>query len=194
MSFEPDPSPTALRRREPASAGLGVALALAAGAAVALTLGVYGRVHSPTGIAVSVAGFSGPQTVKVWLATGAVLLAVAQVVSASVMYGKVPGVRAPGWIGTVHRWTGRVAFVLTVPVAVHCLYALGFQTYETRVIVHSVLGCMFYGVFTAKMLLLTRSGLAGWVLPVAGSLVFTALAGLWVTSSLWFFTTTGVTF
>jgi len=78
-----------------ASGGRQLLVPLAAGAAVAVTLGVYGRVHSPTGIAVSVAGFSGPQTVKVWLASAATFFAVLQVISALVMYGKVPGVRAP---------------------------------------------------------------------------------------------------
>lgn len=34
--------------------------------------------------------------------------------------------------------------------------------------------------------------LAGWALPVAGSLVFTGLVMLWLTSSLWFFTTIGI--
>lgn len=34
------------------------------GALVALTLGVYGHLHNPTGIAVNVAGFSGPLTAK----------------------------------------------------------------------------------------------------------------------------------
>jgi len=46
---------------------------LALGAAVAVTLAVYGRVHEPTGIAVSVAGFSSPLTAKVWLASAAAL-------------------------------------------------------------------------------------------------------------------------
>jgi hypothetical protein len=81
-----------------------------------------------------------------------------------------------------------------VPVAVHCLYALGFESASPRVLVHSLLGCFFFGAFTAKMLLLTRKGLPGWALPVFGGLVFTALAGLWLTSALWFFTNLGVHF
>ena len=164
------------------------------GAAVCVTLGVYGRLHHPTGVAVNIAGFSGPMAAKVWLATGATVLALAQLGSALVMYGRVPRVPAPSWIGTFHRWSGRVAFLLTVPVAVHCLYALGFQTYSTRVLLHSLLGCLFFGVFTVKMLVLTRRGLAGWLLPLFGGLVLTALVGLWLTSALWFFTTVGVTF
>ena len=165
---------------------------LALGGAVAVALGVYGRLHAPTGIAVSVAGFSSPLTVKVWLASGAAALALFQLVSALVMYGGLPGVAGPPWIGAAHRWSGRAAFLLTIPVAVHCLYALGFQAYEPRVAVHSLVGCVFYGAFTTKMLILTRRGLAGWVLPLAGGLVFAALIGLWLTSSLWFFTTSGV--
>lgn len=171
-----------------------VLVPLVIGSAVAVALGVYGRLHTPTGIAVNVAGFSNPQTVKVWLASGAAFFALVQLASALVMYGKVSFVSAPSWIGVAHRWSGRIAFLVTIPVAVHCLYALGFQSYDLRVLVHSLLGCFFFGAFTVKMLLLTRRGLGGWVLPIAGGLVFSALIGLWFTSSLWFFTTVGVTF
>jgi len=163
------------------------------GAAVAVTLGVYGREHEPTGIAVNVAGFSGPQTVKVWLASGSAAFAIFQLISAMAMYGKF-GFRAPNWIGTMHRWSGRIAFLLAVPVAVHCLYALGFQSYDTRTLAHSLLGCVFFGAFTLKMLALPMRGLGGWVLPLVGGLVFTLLIGLWLTSSFWFFTTVGVKF
>jgi len=69
-----------------------------AGAAVAVALGVYGGLHTPTGIAVSVAGFSSPLTVKVWLATGAFVFALVQFFSALVMYGKVPSLAPPAWI------------------------------------------------------------------------------------------------
>jgi len=165
----------------------------AAGAAVSLALGAFGRLHGPTGVAINVAGFSGPMEVKVWLASLSAGLAVVQLVSALAMYGKLP-VRAPRWTGTLHRWSGRVAFLAAVPVAMHCLYALGFQSYDTRVLVHSLAGCLFFGAFTVKMLSLSRSGLPGWVLPVFGGVVFTGLTVLWLTSSLWFFTTVGVRF
>jgi hypothetical protein len=130
--------------------------------------------------------------VKSWLATGAFALALVQVCSALVMYGKVPRIAAPAWIGGLHRWSGRIAFLLAVPVAVHCLYALGFQNYSTRVLVHSLLGCAFFGAFTIKMLILPKSGLPGWTLPALGALVFTALTGLWFTSAYWFFSTFGI--
>jgi hypothetical protein len=78
-----------------------------------------------------------------------------QLLSALIMYGRIPGVGTPSWIGPVHVWSGRLAVIVSVPVAVHCLYALGFQSSDSRVLVHAVLGCLFYGVFVAKMLLLT---------------------------------------
>ncbi|MFB8280625.1 DUF6529 family protein [Nocardia colli] len=176
-----------------AKAFAAIAIPLLIGAAVSVLLGVYAKTHEPSAFSVNIAGFSGPQAVKAWLATVAFLLALFQFVSALAMYGKLP-VRAPSWIGTAHVWSGRLAVLVSVPVAVHCLYALGFQQYDTRVLLHSLLGCFFYGAFVAKMLLLTRKGLPGWVIPVAGGLVLAGLTGLWLTSSLWFFQNNGLTF
>jgi hypothetical protein len=190
LSPPPDLAPAT-----PASAGTvaKVIVPVAIGAAVAVVLGTYGKQHTPTGIAVNVAGFSGPLTVKVWLATAGVTLAVVQLLTALAMYGRLPGVKG-GWLGPVHRWSGRIAFLLTVPVVIHCLYALGFSDYSTRTLAHSLLGCLFFGVFTTKMLVLTKRGLAGWVLPLFGGLVFSALVGVWATSALWFFATSGIQF
>jgi hypothetical protein len=171
---------------------LGVA---AVGSLVAVALGVYGNLHEPRLVSINVAGFSGPQAVKAWLTTLAFALAVVQLWSALVMWGRMPGVRtAPSWIGGLHRWSGRLAVLTTVPVAVHCLYALGFGYSDGRVLVHSLTGCLFYGAFVTKMLVLTRRGLPSWALPVMGGVIFTALAGLWVTASLWFFSVAGLTF
>ena len=182
---------TPVRRRLAANATLLVPFLI--GGAVTVALGAYGRLHEPTSVAVNLAGFSGPLAVKTWLATVAVLLAIVQLVSALAMYGKLPGISAPSWTGTLHRWSGRIAFLFAVPVAIHCLYAVGFQSATPRVLIHSLLGCFFFGAFTAKMLILSRKDMPGWALPVFGGLVFTALVGLWLTSSLWFFTTFGVT-
>ncbi len=164
------------------------------GAAVAVALGVYGRLHAPTGVAVNLAGFSGPGEAKTWLASVSALFVLIQMGSALVMYGKVRFVRAPSWIGGLHRWSGRIAFLVAVPVAVHCLYALGFQSAEPRLLIHSLLGCLFFGAFTTKMLALRKDGLPGWSLPLLGGAAFTALIGLWLSASLWFFTTSGVHF
>jgi Family of unknown function (DUF6529) len=158
------------------------------GSAVAVGLGVYGREHEPAGYALNVVGFSGPLYVKAWLTTVAAVLAVVQLVTAGRMYD----VAASAWVRTVHRWVGRVSVLLTVPVAVHCIYALGFEGGSPRVLVHSLLGCFFYGAFVVKMLVLTRSDGPRWVVPVAGGALFTAVIGLWLTSSLWVFTTTGL--
>src|SRR5215470_14594334 len=125
--------PTATR---PNNGALKLAVPAAVGAAVAISIGAYGRLHTPTGVAVNLAGFSSTQTVKVWLASVATLLAVVQLVSALAMYGRLP-LRAPSWTATLHRWSGRVAFLFVVPVAMHCLYALGFQSYSPRVLLHS---------------------------------------------------------
>ncbi|MFN2496696.1 MAG: DUF6529 family protein [Pseudonocardiaceae bacterium] len=191
MTARPD-QPTQVSHRAPNRGAAVVGLPVAVGAAVAIALGVYGGLHEPTGIAVSIAGFSGAKSAKSWLATVAFLLALVQLVSALGMAGRLPGLALP-WIPALHRWSGRVAVLITVPVMVHCLYALGFQSATPRVLIHSLLGCFFYGAFVAKMLLLTRRGLPRWTIPVIGGLVFTSLVGLWLTSSLWYFTTFGLT-
>jgi Family of unknown function (DUF6529) len=170
-----------------------VLVALAIGSLVSVGLGVYGRTHEPTFFAINLAGFSSGIAAKAWLATGAFVLALVQLGSALVMYGRIPGVSGPSWIGGLHRWSGRAAVLLTVPVAVHCLYALGFQDGSVRVLVHSLLGCFFYGAFTAKMLVL-RAETPWWALPLLGGAVFTSLTALWLTSAAWFFTTSGLTF
>ena len=152
---------------------------------VAVSLGVYGREHEPAGYALNVPGFSGPLFVKAWLATGAAVLGIVQLLSAARLYDSGASLRT----ARLHRWSGRIAVLLTVPVAVHCLYSLGFQSGSPRVLVHSLVGCLFFGAFVAKMLVLTRRDRPRWVLPVLGGLLFTALTALWLTSSLWVFTT-----
>jgi Family of unknown function (DUF6529) len=142
--------------------------------------------------------FSSAIAGKVWFATAAIVFALVQIVTAARIFGKLPtfvpgtvfGVR----IGTIHRWCGRIAFLCTLPVAFHCIFILGFQTYDTRVLVHSILGTFFYGVFAVKLLVVRDHGLPGWALPVAGSTLFTVLVLLWSTSSLWYFTTIRVGF
>lgn len=186
--------PAATQRISAPGGGVAVLIAVALGALVAVALGVFGKVHEPQFFSISVAGFSSGTAVKAWLATLAVTLALFQLASAFAMYRLIPGGKAPAWIGTAHVWSGRLAVLASVPVAVHCLYALGFQSYDNRVLFHSLFGCFFYGAFVTKMVLLTRKGLRGWVIPVAGGLVFFGLVYVWLTSALWFFQTTGVTF
>jgi hypothetical protein len=167
-----------------------ILISLLGGCAVAIALGVYAKVHHPTGFALDVAGFSSPLYAKAWLSTAAVVFAAVQLATAYRM--RRP---ATAWVATAHRWSGRIAILLTVPVIIHCIYALGFQTYSFRVLAHSVLGCFFYGAFVAKMLslgLVRRDAMPRWLIPTLGGAVFLSLIALWATSALWLFTTKGV--
>ncbi|MDQ1519896.1 MAG: hypothetical protein QOI55_969 [Actinomycetota bacterium] len=168
-----------------------LATAALCGAAVAVVLGVYGREHDPTGQALFTLGFSGTINMKAWLATVVLGLAVVQIGLALWMYGKLGRLVpvAPDWVGPTHRLVGTLAFLVSLPVAYHCLWSLGFETHadHTRRFVHSLLGCTFYGAFTVKVLCVRAARLPGWVLPIAGGFVFAVLVALWLTSSLWFF-------
>lgn len=165
--------------------------AAVAGAAVAVTLGVYGSSHQPTGQAISTLGFGSMIGMKVWLGVIAGLLALAQLISALWIYGKL-GRPAPRAVSVVHRFSGATAVLVTLPIAYHCLWSLGFQTYEPRVVVHSLLGCVFYGAFVTKIVALHTKKSPGWLLPLAGGLVFSALVIVVLTSAGWYLTTVGV--
>jgi len=172
-----------------------VMIALAIGSLVSVAIGGYAGLHAPTGQALNLAGFSSGLHAKAWLASVTFALAVVQLISALAMWGRLPGTWGRGAVsGVVHRWSGRLAVVVSLPVAAHCLYALGFQGFDSRVLAHSLLGCFFYGIFVCKMILLSGPNKPGWAIPVVGGIVFTSLTGLWLTSSLWFFTQFGVSF
>ncbi|TQM03174.1 DUF6529 family protein [Pseudonocardia kunmingensis] len=179
------------------SGGAGAVLvAAAAGSLVAVGLGAYGRWHEPAAAAVNVAGFSSGVAAKAWLGTIAFVLALGQLWSAAALHGRVGrrwrAAGPPLWVGAVHRWSGRAAVLVTVPVAVHCLYALGFQDGSPRVLLHSLAGCFVYGAFVTKMLVLQRPRSPGWSLPLLGGALFTAVTAVWLSSSLWFFSTSGL--
>jgi hypothetical protein len=156
------------------------------GAAVALTLGIYGNAHSPSSDLTITLGFTNTITMKVWLTTIALCFAVAQLLSALWMYGRLPLGAAPSWLGSVHRISGRLAFLVSLPVAYQCLYQLGFQHSSFRVLAHSILGCLFYGAFAAKVLVVRSRNLPGSALPLAGGLVFSLLVYVWIFSVLWY--------
>lgn len=168
-------------------------VAVGIGAAISISLGIYGNAHTPTGDRIVSFGFPAVLPMKAWLTTAATALVIAQVASAMWMWGRLPGVSrpAPAWAVHGHRWFGTAAFLLTLPVAYHCLWSLGFQDRTTRVLAHSLLGCTFYGAFTTKMLLLRSDRIPARSLPLAGGLLATVLVAIWWTSSFWFFTTIG---
>ena len=122
---------------------------------------------------------------KVWLGTVAATLAVAQLLLALWLYGRLGG-QAPDWVGSAHRVCGRLAFLIALPVAYHCLWSLGFQDTSTRVLAHSLLGCIVFGAFAAKVTIVRSRGLPGIALPIAGGVMFAALVLVWYTSAFWF--------
>jgi hypothetical protein len=186
---------TGTARQDRAEAGMrALAVFVLVGALVALSLGVYGRVHSPTGRALVTFGFPSMLHMKAWLATGALTLGVVQVLTALRMYGRIGRGRPSRRVALTHRISGATAVLLTLPVAFHCLWALGFGTYSTRVLVHSLAGCLFYGVFVTKMLALRSRHLPDWALPWLGGTLFTVLVTTWLTSSLWFFAGGGISY
>jgi Family of unknown function (DUF6529) len=186
------PSLTATRSRTTIRP-LPAAAVLLTGAAVALSLGLYARLHSPARKPLFLLGFSGMLQMKAWLSTAALFFVLVQVITALWMWERLPGKpAAPQWLGDAHRWSGAIAFVLTLPVAVHCIWSLGFVTTTPRVLLHSVAGCLFYGAYASKMVGLRIRGLPGWALPVLGGTVFSLFIVLWLSASLWLFTRHGI--
>ena len=135
----------------------GLAALGAVGLAVAAALAAYAEVHPGDGAALTTLGFSGMLQMKAWLTTAAAVLVVVQVAVRAWRCGAACPACA-----TRRRWVtpactagpGTVAFLLTLPVVFHCVWSLGFEDESARVLVHSVAGCAFYGVFAAKMLAL----------------------------------------
>jgi hypothetical protein len=188
----PTPAPSAARAVRPRGRGRFL-LWLAVGALVALSLGLYGRIHDPTGRSLVTLFFTNTLTLKVWMATAAVALAAFQGLTGLRMFGKLGRKRGPRWVPTAHRLSGTAAFLITIPVAYHCLWALGFQYQEgTRILVHGIFGCFFFGALATKVLVVNSRRMPKWALPVMGGALFTALVVIWATSALWFFRTQGV--
>src|SRR5690349_20689904 len=126
-----------------------LAAPLAAFALVSLTAGVLAA-HDPRPKGYFRLFFSDPVHLKAGFATAALALACFQLFSAAWIFRKLPW-RRPAWIGTAHRWSGRLAFAFTLPVAYHCIFKLGFQDPDGRVLAHSLFGCAVYGGFAAKV-------------------------------------------
>jgi uncharacterized protein DUF6529 len=138
--------------------------------------------------------FSDTIHMKVWLATGVVGLAVCQVLTAARMFEVIRWLPGGRISGRLHRIFGYVAILLSLPVAYHCVFLLGFETDSLRVTLHSLLGSALYGAFLGKMIVVRSDRFPGWVLPIAGAVLFALLAGIWLTSSLYVFSTAGLAF
>jgi hypothetical protein len=163
-------------------------------ASVALVVGFVASktVRQPYETPFSHLFFSDTLHMKAWLITAVLLLGFGQLLTASRIYEVLRFPPKGRFYHLVHRWSGRTAILLTLPVAHHCIFMLGFGTADTRVYIHSLLGSFLYGAVFAKVLIVHSSGFRGWVLPLAGGVLFSILVGLWLTSAFWFFSTVGI--
>jgi hypothetical protein len=154
---------------------------------VAAALYVFGRLHTPN-YAVSLFGRIGisANLLKAELGTAMLGLAVYQLVLALWMYGRLPGVSpGPASVHFAHRAGGILVFLLSLPIAYHCITAYGVQLTTDRVTLHSLAGCFFYGAFVAKVVIVRSRQLPGLALPLAGGTLITLIAILWYTAALW---------
>jgi hypothetical protein len=140
--------------------------------------------------------FSAPIAFKAWFATAALALVVVQVATGARIFGRlerfVPIPRPQ--VNRVHRWSGRLAILCTLPVAFHCVFILGFQTTDARVLAHSILGSFVYGVLAVKLFFVHDDAHPRWTLPLVGGTTAAVLTSLWTTSALWYFTNVGFGF
>jgi hypothetical protein len=134
--------------------------------------------------------FSSTIAAKVWLASAAGVLALVQIATGARIFGKIKRLVPipPPYVNRIHRWSGRIAVLLTLPVAFHCIFILGFQSSSARVLIHSILGSIVYGVIAVKLFFVHDRDHPRRTVPTLGSAVFVTLAGLWITSALWYFT------
>src|SRR6266496_5346037 len=163
-----------------------LAAPLLAFALVSLTAGLFAN-HQPRSKGYFRLFFSDPIHLKAGFATAVVVIACFQLFTAAWIFRKLPWPK-PAWVNPVHRWSGRLAFVCTLPVAYHCIFKLGFRTPSSRVLAHSLLGCAVYGAFAAKVTIVRLHRFPRFVLPITGGLLFAVLIGVWYTSAIWLYT------
>lgn len=153
-------------------------------AAVALTTGLLARGHQEHQGNFALF-FSSQFHLMTWLSTVAVGLACCQLLTAAWIFRKLPWPPPPR-IREIHRWTGRLAILFVLPVLYWCIFQLGFQTFNSRVLAHSVLGTLFVGAVAGKITIVRLRRFPAWAYLLAGLLVFATLVGAWGTSALWF--------
>ena len=162
-----------------------LAAPITAFAVFSLTAGILSA-HDPRAKGYFRLFFRDPIHLKAGFATAAAALACFQLFSAAWIFRKLPWQKPP-WINAAHRWSGRLAFVCTLPVAYHCIFKLGWQGADSRTFAHSLFGTLFFGAYAAKITIVRLHRFPRLVLTVAGGLVFTLLIGLWYTSALWLY-------
>lgn len=150
-----------------------------------LTAGVLSA-HDPRSKGYFRLFFEDPIHLKAGFATVAAVLACFQLFSAAWIFRKLPWDK-PAWMNAAHRWSGRLAFLFTLPVAYHCIFKLGFADGDGRVLAHSLFGTFVYGAYASKITIVRLRRFPGHTLPIAGGLVFAMLIGVWYTSAVWLY-------
>ncbi|AUY53203.1 DUF6529 family protein [Streptomyces sp. CB01881] len=157
---------------------------------VAVTAGLYwyGRAHTPDYTsALFGLRFDDANRLKAQLGSALLGLALVQLLLALWMYGRLPGVPAARpWTRTAHRIGGLATFLLSLPIAYHCITAYGVQLTDSRVALHSLAGCFLYGAFAAKVIVVRHRRLPGWALPLAGGVLVVTIALLWYSAAFWY--------
>ena len=105
-----------------------LALPLVVFALIAVTVGlVAGRtVREPYATPFFHPFFADVLQMKAWLVTAALMLACGQLLTAARIYELLRFPPKGHFYHSVHRWSGRAAILLTLPVAYHCIFLLGF--------------------------------------------------------------------
>ncbi|MFF9643182.1 DUF6529 family protein [Kitasatospora aureofaciens] len=157
---------------------------------VAVVVGLfwYGRVHTPN-YETSLFGNRGNDAMLLKAQLGSALLGLAliQLFLALWIYGRLPALgAAPHGVHTTHRLIGLTAFLLSLPIARHCITAYGVQLTDTRVALHALTGCFLYGAFVAKVIVVRHRRWPGWALPLAGGTLVTAIALIWYVAPFWY--------
>jgi hypothetical protein len=150
------------------------------GAAVAAVVGVFAVYHTPSQ-AVPTLGFENLTAMKDWLGATAGALAIVQLATAVLMYR-----RGGRRTALVHRGSGMLAVVLSLPVAYACIWSLGWADQNPRVLIHSVGGCLLYGALVTKLLALHVPRMPSWLVTLAGSLLLTGVVAASLTTSWWY--------
>ena len=134
------------KSRSPNPAWLAIPLVLFALMSLTVGLIARGAIRQPYPTPFFHLFFSDTLDMKVWLITAAVVLGFFQLLTAARIY-QLLRFSPPGRLyNLVHRFSGYTAVALTVPVAYHCIFLLGFGTYDLRVYIHSTSAqlCMAY--------------------------------------------------
>ena len=113
---------------------------------------------------------------------------------------------ARGWVGDfsqavrvrvtgLHHFQGYAALVIILLVAYNCVFMLGLpKTGPARVIAHALLGLAVLLLLMKKILIVRVFTRYYRWLPLLGTLLFVAIAALWVTSAGWYFMSEGFSY